>query len=124
MISRRFLSISRPLLKLNNTKVSIPKTNESIPDVDTFLKKIGRSCHEASETYGNNWSNLFTWKSRALKRRGITAQQRKYILEQVERYKRNKEIVQVDKGKKSFFGGERHRKENHAKWEAEQRVKN
>ncbi|CCE63220.1 hypothetical protein TPHA_0E01250 [Tetrapisispora phaffii CBS 4417] len=124
MSSRRFFSIGTPIL--NSIKVAQMvslKPTQSIPDVKTFLTIIGRGCHELADTYENNWENLVSWDSRMLKEKGVSVQQRKYILvtvrenEEWSRDKRNK------KGKKSFFGGERHRKENIAKYQAEQRNK-
>ncbi|SMN18449.1 similar to Saccharomyces cerevisiae YHR059W FYV4 Protein of unknown function, required for survival upon exposure to K1 killer toxin [Maudiozyma saulgeensis] len=100
---------------------SIPKPTEQIPDASTFLNVIGRNCSEFADAYENQWDNLFKWDSRVMKEKGIPTQQRKYILFQLEKFRDKQEIVAIDKGKKSFFGGERTRKEKKAKWLAEQR---
>lgn len=63
------------------------------------------------------------WDSKVLKEKGVSVQQRRYILHQVEKLRKNEPIKEIKKGKKSFFGGERKRKENIAKWRAEQRSK-
>ncbi|CAB4252361.1 similar to Saccharomyces cerevisiae YHR059W FYV4 Protein of unknown function, required for survival upon exposure to K1 killer toxin [Maudiozyma barnettii] len=99
----------------------IPKQTEQIPDVASFLKTIGRNCNEFVDTYENQWDNLFKWDSRVMKEKGIPTQQRKYILFQLEKFRDGEEIIAINKGKKSFFGGERTRKEKKAKWLAEQR---
>lgn len=84
------------------------------------MAKIGRKCEEASEVYQNNWQNLFEWDSRTLKEKGVSVQQRKYILHQVEKLRKGEPIREIKKGEKSFFGGERKRKETIAKWRAQQ----
>lgn len=122
MLSRRFFSVGT--LLLHTTKASlriVPRPNSTIPDVSTFLKTIGRKCDEVLDVYGNTWENLFAWDSKMLKEKGVSVQQRKYILYQVEKLRKGEEVTEIKKGKKSFFGSERHRKENIAKWRAEQR---
>ncbi|CAI4063639.1 mitochondrial 37S ribosomal protein mS41 SKDI_08G1020 [Saccharomyces kudriavzevii IFO 1802] len=100
-------------------KSAIPKSNEQIPDVDSFLTKIGRNCNELKDTFENNWNNLFQWDSKTLKEKGVNIQQRRYILNQVQKYRNNEPIHEIKLGKKSFFGGERKRKAFTAKWKAE-----
>lgn len=124
MLCRRFVSTSGPLLRLSPTsKRVIPKPTDQIPDVTSFLTRIGRKCDEVAEVYENKWSNLFLCDSRVLKEKGVSVQQRKYILHQVEKLRKNEPVMEIKRGKKSFFGGERKRKENIAKWRAEQRSK-
>lgn len=120
MISRRLFTTSRTLLRSQPAK-RIPSPTQEIPDVQTFLNKIGRKCGELTETFENNWENLFTWNGQALKDKGVSPQQRKYILHQIERMRQNQPVVELKQGKKSFFGGERNRRETVAKWRAEQR---
>lgn len=116
----RLLRTTTPRRLLSTVK-TIPKPTDRIPDVNRFLTIIGRNCNELADTYENNWSNLFTWDSRVLKEKGVPVQQRRYILLQVEKFRQEGDVVEYKKGKKSFFGGERKRKERRAKWEAEQR---
>lgn len=124
MLSRRLLSTSSPLLRTSATLHRVvPGPTSQIPDVTSFLTKIGRKCEEVADVYENKWENLFSWDSRILKEKGVSVQQRKYILHQVEKLRKGEDIVEIKKGKKSFFGGERKRKENIAKWKAEQRAK-
>lgn len=56
-----------------------------------------------------------------MKEKGIPIQQRKYILRQVERLRKGEDVREIPEGKKSYFGGERKRKENTAKLRAEAR---
>lgn len=124
MLGRRLLSTSSPLLRVSATAHRvIPSPTSQIPDVTSFLTRIGRKCDEVAELYENNWDNLFLWDSRVLKEKGVSVQQRRYILHQVEKFRKNEPVVEIKKGKKSFFGGERNRKENIAKWRAEERSK-
>lgn len=99
----------------------MPNPSEQIADVNAFLGKIGRKCDEVSEVYENKWENLFKWDSKILKEKGVSVQQRKYILHQVEKIRKNEPLKEIKKGKKSFFGGERKRKEAIAKWRAQKR---
>ncbi|EJS43427.1 fyv4p [Saccharomyces arboricola H-6] len=112
----RSLAAPKIAYRFNST---IPKPNEQIPDVDTFLIKIGRNCSELKDTFENNWNNLFQWDSKTLKEKGVNIQQRKYILSQVHKYRNNEPVHEIKLGKKSFFGGERKRKAFTAKWKAE-----
>ncbi|KAK5781655.1 mitochondrial 37S ribosomal protein mS41 FYV4 PWA37_004551 [Arxiozyma heterogenica] len=104
----RSISIARP----------IPKPTNNVPDVETFLKLIGRNCVEFKDTYENKWDNLFLWDGPVLKEKGVPIQQRKYILSQVQNFRisGDQSIKEVKKGKKSFFGGERKRKAFKARW--------
>ncbi|CAH01503.1 mitochondrial 37S ribosomal protein mS41 [Kluyveromyces lactis] len=122
MLFRRLFSSS--VIVQAASKTSLRKTvkpSEEIPDVNAFLGRIGRKCDEFTDTYENKWDNLFTWGGPVLKEKGIPIQQRRYILNQVEKLRKGEEIKEIKKGKKSFFGGERKRKETIAKWRAEQR---
>ena len=121
MFSRRLLSTSVFLQASKTTLRKTVKPTEDIPDVSAFLNKIGRKCDEFAETYENKWENLFAWDGKVLKEKGIPVQQRRYILSQVEKLRKGEDIKEIKKGKKSFFGGERKRKETIAKWRAEQR---
>lgn len=121
MFDRRHFHIGSLFLRSSVLTKTIPKCTEQIPDVKAFLTRIGRKCDEHTELYENKWDNLFKWDSGVLKAKGIPVQQRKYILHQVERMRNNRPVVEIKKGKKSFFGGERKRKETIAKWRAEQR---
>ncbi|KAL3234959.1 Small ribosomal subunit protein mS41 [Nakaseomyces bracarensis] len=101
---------------------TVPSPSKDIPDVSTFLKAIGRECGELEETFENKWENLFKWDSRVMKEKGVSVQQRRYILQQVQKFRNGEDIKEIKKGKKSFFGGERNRKANIAKWRAEQKI--
>lgn len=100
--------------------LTVPATSQRVPDVATFLKIIGRKCSEHEQVYDSSWDNLFKWDGPMLKQKGIPIQQRKYILSQVQKYRLQgpDSIKEIPKGKKSFFGGERKRKESKARWVA------
>ncbi|CCF58104.1 hypothetical protein KAFR_0D04560 [Kazachstania africana CBS 2517] len=115
MLSRRLLSITRTLSHVKQIKPMVPKPTDDIPTVATFLEKIGRDCSEFTEVFEDKWSNLFTWDSAALKEKNIPIRQRRYILSQVEHFRNDSDVREIKRGKKSFFGGERKRKENMAK---------
>lgn len=103
--------------------LKVPAPSQSIPDVEAFLKTIGRDCSELTETFENKWENLFEWDSKILKSKGVSVQQRRYILHQAQKFRNGEPVKEMKKGKKSFFGGERNRKATVAKWRAEQRNK-
>ena len=108
-------------LRTRTVPVTVPKPTAAIPDVAAFLNTIGRNCNEFADTYENEWNNLFKWDASVLKEKGIPVQQRKYILFQLEKFRTGQPVESIAKGKKSFFGGERTRKEKKAKWLAQQR---
>ncbi|SCV02847.1 LAMI_0H03466g1_1 [Lachancea mirantina] len=118
-------SFSSSLAFLQTSKTSfvnrVPPVSSAIPDVNTFLKTIGRKCDEFSELYENQWESLFKWDSATLKRKGIPTQQRKYILSQVEKFRKQEPIKETKIGKKSYWGGERKRNEVTARLKAQER---
>ncbi|AQZ16501.1 FYV4 (YHR059W) [Zygosaccharomyces parabailii] len=121
MFSRRLVSTTTALLRSHSAAKKIPSPTLDIPDVKTFLTRIGRKCEELTDVYENNWENLFTWDGKSLKDKGVSVQQRRYILHQVEMMRQHKPVEEIKLGKKSFFGGERSQRENIAKWRTEQR---
>lgn len=122
MISTRLFSTTTALMRISKAPLrKLPQPSQKIQDPKAFLTAIGRKCDEFADVYENNWNNLFEWDSRILKEKGVPPQQRKYILMQVEKLRKGEDIREFKQGKKSFFGGERKRKETIAKWRAEQR---
>ncbi|KAH3899204.1 related to Protein FYV4, mitochondrial [Saccharomycodes ludwigii] len=120
IFNKTFSSVSTKLASYK----PIPKPTKEIADIPTFLKKIGRGCQEFEPIYENKWENLFTFNTKVLKEKGVSIQQRKYIASQLERFRKSHTVNEIKLGKKSFFGSERHRAENIAKWRIEQRNKN
>ena len=118
MLLNRLVSLLTITVRSISVVRSIPKPTSKIPDVETFLKVIGRDCIEFKDTYENKWDNLFQWDGPILKEKGVPIQQRRYILSQVENFRvsGDQSIKEIKKGKKSFFGGERKRKAFKAKW--------
>jgi hypothetical protein len=104
---------------LYSTK-AVPQPTKQIPDVKTFLSLIGRNCIEHEEHFPE-WKSLFENSGRDLKEKGIEVQQRRYILQQVEKLRQGGEVCATKPGKKSYLGGERNRKERVARLQAEKR---
>lgn len=100
----------RPLHKKIKT---IPPPSEDIPDVETFLNKIGRNTIEFKEHF-EDWNKLFSMKSREMKAAGIDVQARRYILNQLEKFRNGEKIAEIKKGKKSYYGGEYKRRHTKA----------
>lgn len=98
----------------------VPKPTAAVPDVQTFLTKIGRNTVEHVEHFPT-WSSLFTTKSVKLKELGIDVAQRRYILKQIEKFRQGEELQHFKLGKKSYFGGERKRNERLGRLRAEAR---
>lgn len=87
MFQCRLFSTSRSLLKNSPISKTIPKPTKEISDVASFLNHIGRSTSEFNEAFPT-WESLFTSTSKEMKAAGIDVKPRKYILEQVERYRK------------------------------------
>lgn len=104
---------------LYSTK-AFPQPTPQVPDVKAFLTAIGRNCIE-HEAHFPEWESLFQSSGRDLKEKGIDVQKRRYILRQVEALRQCNEVVETKPGKKSYYGGERKRKERVAKLEAVKR---
>ncbi|GME89767.1 unnamed protein product [Ambrosiozyma monospora] len=65
--------------QISSTK-PIPQPTKEVPDVNTFLAKIGRDMTEHADLFENNWEKLFTISSKKLRDSGVDCQARKYIL--------------------------------------------
>lgn len=121
MFSRRLLLSSQCVARAcYSTKSAVPHPTDKIPDVKAFLTTIGRNCIEHEEHFPD-WESLFHTSGRDLKDKGIDVQQRRYILRQVEKLRQGEEVKATQVGKKSFYGGERKRKERVARLAAEKR---
>jgi hypothetical protein len=84
---QRYFSTTTTLFKRAPISMKIPKSTKEISDVPAFLNHIGRQCSEFHEAFPN-WDALFTSTSKDMKAAGIDAKPRKYILDQVERYRK------------------------------------
>ncbi|CDR44971.1 CYFA0S16e00628g1_1 [Cyberlindnera fabianii] len=100
---------------------TVPAPTKEIPDVKTFLTKIGRKCEEHEDKF-TEWKELFEADGHFLKEKGIDVNQRRYILSQAEKFRQGEKIMEYKQGKKSFYGGERTRKERVARLEAQKRA--
>ncbi|KAG0681021.1 telomere length regulation protein [Pichia californica] len=95
MFSRRLFSTSAGVLKQSPLSKTIPKPTKEITDVASFLQHIGRNTTEFSEAFPT-WDALFTSTSKEMKAAGIDVKPRKYILEQVENYRKTASLSNND----------------------------
>ncbi|CCH58097.1 hypothetical protein TBLA_0A02970 [Henningerozyma blattae CBS 6284] len=100
----------------SSIKRIIPKPTEEISNVETFLTKIGRNSLELNKVFNNSWNCMFTSTGKFLKQKGVNVRDRRYLLLQLEKFKRNEPLIEYKRGKKGFFGGERKQKANIAKF--------
>jgi hypothetical protein len=82
---------------------------DTVPDVDTFLTKIGRDMHKVASAKITEWPQLFTLSAHDLKEAGLTPRQRKYLLLWREKYRQGEELEALPVMRKKY-GGERKRK--------------
>lgn len=115
-------SIRPSLIRLYSTSPRVPKPTQDIPDVKTFLTKIGRGLIEYEEQFPT-WESLFKISSRELKENGIDVTSRRYLLNQIQKLRVGEEKIKEHQlGKKSYYGGERNRRERLARLSAEARA--
>lgn len=103
MISLRYFTTTSSLKRV--LPATIPSPTTQIPDVESFLTKIGRNSAEFTSNFPN-WNSLFTATSNDLKSAGIDVPTRRYILKQVEYYRRFNNVNPIKKSVKKN-GGER-----------------
>lgn len=58
------------------TDSKVPAPTEKVPDVETFLTKIGRKSAEAADNF-ESWQDLFTMSSYEMKSKGIETRTRR-----------------------------------------------
>lgn len=109
----RGFATSSPVLA--RSALRVPEPTPQVPDVETFLKKIGRGAAEHLEHFPS-WPLLFKISSAELKEKGVETALRRYILNW--RYKFSNDtgikLKEIKTGKKQH-GGERKMKEVLAK---------
>lgn len=88
------------------------RPTEAVPDVSTFLQKIGRNMGQYAEHF-DTWDSLMHVEGETLKAKGIDTRDRRYLLSWVEKYKQNIELREFKRGRKRW-GGERNRTANRA----------
>lgn len=72
----------------NATSLSVPSPSPFVPDVETFLKLIGRDLSKYASKF-SSWDKLFTLSSPELRDLGIEpARQRRYLLRKRENFRR------------------------------------
>lgn len=75
---------------------------------EDFLNKIGRQTIKLADKF-ETWEELKNSTSSQLKEKGIEARERRYIMDQLYRYKNGEEVKEIPRGRKSW-GGDRKRK--------------
>jgi hypothetical protein len=65
--------VSKPA---SSASSKVPMPTEAVPDVETFLTKIGRKSIEAAENF-ESWQDLFTMSSYEMKSKGIDTRTRR-----------------------------------------------
>lgn len=93
---RRFYSVARNL-----------KPTEQVPDVQTFLSKIGRNMTQYAEGF-ESWDQFISSSSKQLAEKGLDTRDRRYLLNWFDKYGRGVELHEYKRGKKQW-GGERKR---------------
>lgn len=125
-VARSFSTTSTLSIRLIPQEVAskIPKTpapTKNVPDVETFLTKIGRNAIETSDNF-ESWEQLMTMTGFEMKQKGIDTRLRRYILGWRERFRVGGEDIELKehkRGKKSW-GGERRRKAVRAEFYAKE----
>lgn len=102
---------SKSAARLVSTRASMKPTSE-VPDVETFLTKIGRNMVQHKEQF-ESWDSLVQATSTELKNKGIDTRDRRYLLGWLEKFSRNVPLEEIRRGKK-LWGGERKRKAQRA----------
>ncbi|VEU23957.1 DEKNAAC105106 [Brettanomyces naardenensis] len=103
--SRRNFSSTLPGLKRLGAAV-IPEPTEEVPDVNSFLNKIGRQASEQSGLFENDWKKFFSMSSKQMKDEGMETATRRYILDWQERFKKGVKLEEMKVVEKKH-GGER-----------------
>lgn len=101
--------------------LNIPKSSKEVPDVNTFLKKIGRGATENAETFENDWKKFFTMNSRKMKEEGIDTKLRRYILDWREKYAQGIPLDEIKLPVKKH-GGERRKRIYAAEKKVKERI--
>lgn len=108
----RPLTLSRGMSQMAQQYNSLPQPSSQVPDVKTFLQKIGRNCQQY-EKHFESWESLMKPDSAKLKEAGVDTRDRRYILTWVERFKQGRPLTEHSRGRKKW-GGERNMKTNRA----------
>jgi len=100
-----------------------PPPTPAVPDIPTFLQKIGRDCPQHAPKF-QTWEQLFDLSSDQLKTLGVEpARTRRYIIRWREKYRFTWGAVELKEEKRGrkVDGGERRQKEVRAKRYQEER---
>ena len=79
----------------------VPPPTDRIPDVETFLKEIGRGCINFASKF-TSWNDLFESTGKVLKERDIPIVYRKYILKWTEQFRQGMEPIEFPLGPKEI----------------------
>lgn len=106
----RFLRLATPLRHLSTTRT--PQPSSEVPDVQSFLTKIGRNMSQYSGQF-DTWQSLINARGKTLKANGLDVRDRRYLLGWIERFKQGLPLKEIRRGKKKW-GGERNARANRA----------
>lgn len=67
---------TRSVSRVVETYQQIPSPTEKVPDVHTFLEKIGRNCVQ-HEKHFDSWEKLMTIRTQELKNAGVDTRDRR-----------------------------------------------
>jgi hypothetical protein len=116
VIGSRLMSNTRILCAKSiepRNRNATPLPTEDVPDVATFLTRIGRNMIEHVDNF-ESWESLMTATTYDLKNKGIDTRPRRYLLAWRERFIRGQQLTEHHRGKKRW-GGERKREEVRAR---------
>lgn len=77
----------------------VPAPTDRIKSVHHFLVAIGRKTVEYEEKFAD-WNALFNASPKYMKNEGIPVKERRYILEQLERFRQNGDVQMIKERKK------------------------
>lgn len=88
------------------------KPTAAVPDVETFLKKIGRNMEQYKEHF-ETWDDFAGVSAAKLKDLGLETRDRRYLLQWFDRFSRGVELAEYKRGVKKW-GGERNQRAQRA----------
>ncbi|ODV62328.1 mitochondrial 37S ribosomal protein mS41 ASCRUDRAFT_74734 [Ascoidea rubescens DSM 1968] len=117
------LDESNPLTAVGRFIYPIPKPTKEIPDVKTFLEKIGRNTVENEEAF-ESWNEFFRMSAEEMKEKGVETDIRRYIINWRYKFISSKgkvKLANLKLGKKKN-GGERNRREHEGRLKNQKRA--
>lgn len=109
---RWFSGSIHSLTKSIESYAKIPSPTAVVPDVTTFLNRIGRNTIQYEKNF-ESWDQLMNASSESMRTMGIETRDRRYILNWCEKFRQGEQLIEFKRGQKKW-GGERNRKTNRA----------